>query len=67
MTGELDLRTPIGQTEEYYQALRAVGVPTTMIRFNGEYHGTQSLPSNFMRTQLYLMSWFSRWPAKGTA
>ena len=67
MTGELDLRTPIGQTEEYYQALRAVGVPTAMIRFNGEYHGTGSKPSNFMRTQLYLMSWFGRWPASGPA
>ena len=63
MTGELDLRTPIGQTEEYYQALRAVGVPTAMIRFNGEYHGTGSKPSNWMRTQLYLLSWFQRWPA----
>jgi len=63
MTGELDLRTPIGQTEEYYQALRTLGVPTTMIRFNGEYHGTASKPSNFMRTQLYLLSWFGRWPA----
>jgi dipeptidyl aminopeptidase/acylaminoacyl peptidase len=67
MTGELDLRTPIGQTEEYYQALRAVGVPTAMIRFNGEYHGTGSKPSNFMRTQLYLMTWFQRWPEAKTA
>jgi len=67
MTGELDLRTPIGQTEEYYQALRAVGVPTAMIRFNGEYHGTGSKPSNFMRTQLYLLSWFQRWPQAKTA
>jgi dipeptidyl aminopeptidase/acylaminoacyl peptidase len=67
MTGELDLRTPIGQTEEYYQALRAVGVPTAMIRFNGEYHGTGSKPSNFMRTQLYLVSWFGRWPSSGPA
>jgi dipeptidyl aminopeptidase/acylaminoacyl peptidase len=63
MTGELDLRTPIGQTEEYYQALKTLGVPTTMIRFNGEYHGTGSKPSNFIRTQLYLMSWFGKHPA----
>ncbi len=58
MTGELDLRTPMGQTEEYFQALNAVGVKTKLIRFHGEYHGTSSKPSNFMRTQLYLMSWF---------
>ncbi len=58
MTGELDLRTPMAQTEEYYQALKQLGVPTKMIRFHGEYHGTGSIPSNFMRTQLYLMKWF---------
>lgn len=60
MTGELDLRTPMGQTEEYFQALNAMGVPTKLIRFNEEYHGTGSRPSNFMRTQLYLLSWFEQ-------
>ncbi len=58
MTGELDLRTPMGQTEEYFQALLAIGVKAKLVRFHGEYHGTGSKPSNFMRTQLYLMSWF---------
>jgi dipeptidyl aminopeptidase/acylaminoacyl peptidase len=61
MTGELDLRTPMGQTEEYYQALKQVGVPTLMLRFHEEYHGTSSQPSNFMRTQLYLMKWFQQY------
>ena len=60
MTGELDLRTPMGQTEEYFQALNEVGVSARLVRFNDEYHGTGSKPSNFMRTQLYLMSWFNR-------
>ncbi len=60
MTGELDRRTPIPQTEEYYAALKLRGVPTVMLRFNGEYHGTGSKPSNFMRTQLYMMSWFEK-------
>jgi dipeptidyl aminopeptidase/acylaminoacyl peptidase len=66
MTGELDLRTPMGQTEEYYQALKAMKVPTALIRFHGEYHGTGSKPSNFMRTQLYLLSWFGRYPGEKT-
>lgn len=61
MTGELDLRTPMGQTEEYYQALQYVGVPTVMVRFQDEWHGTGSRPSNFMRTQLYLRKWWEKW------
>jgi dipeptidyl aminopeptidase/acylaminoacyl peptidase len=60
MTGELDLRTPIPQTEEYYSALKMLKVPAVMLRFNGEYHGTSSKPSNFLRTQLYMMSWYQQ-------
>lgn len=61
MTGELDLRTPISQTEEFYAALKMRKVPTAMLRFKGEWHGTSSIPSNFLRSQLYLQSWFERW------
>ena len=60
MTGELDLRTPMPQTEEYYSALKMLKVPAVMLRFNGEYHGTSSKPSNFLRTQLYMMSWYQK-------
>lgn len=60
MCGENDLRTPISQTEEYYQALKMNKVPTVMIRFNDEFHGTSSKPSNFLRTQGYLNSWFDK-------
>jgi len=64
MTGVMDLRTPMSQTEEYYTALKLRKVPTAMIRFNEEWHGTSSKPSNFMRTQLYLRSWFQRHAGK---
>lgn len=61
MTGVQDLRTPMPQTEEFYEALKFRKVPTAMIRFNEEWHGTSSKPSNYLRTQLYLRSWFERW------
>ncbi len=60
MTGVNDLRTPMPQTEEYYAALKVLGVETAMIRFNNEWHGTTSTPSNFLRTQLFLREWFKR-------
>jgi len=64
MTGVLDLRTPMPQTEELYAALKMRGVPTTILRFEDEWHGTESHPSNWMRTMLYMMSWFQKHGAK---
>jgi len=61
MTGQLDLRTPMAQTEEYYAALRMRRVPAELLQFEGEWHGTSSKPSNFMRTLLYMQSWYQKW------
>jgi dipeptidyl aminopeptidase/acylaminoacyl peptidase len=61
MTGVLDRRTPMPQTEEYYAALKVRGVPSALLQFNEEYHGTASKPSNFIRTQLYMMAWFNKY------
>ena len=60
MTGVMDLRTPMPQTEEYYEALKFLKVPTAMVRFNEEWHGTSSRPSNYLRTQAYLRYWFQK-------
>src|SRR5688500_20248273 len=60
MTGVNYLRTPMPQTEQFYSALKLLKVPTAMVRFNDEWHGTTSNPSNFMRTQLYLRHWFEK-------
>lgn len=67
MTGVLDLRTPIPQSEEFYRALKKRGIPTVMVRMNNEYHGTSSTPSNFLRTQLYLHGWFDKFANKPTS
>jgi dipeptidyl aminopeptidase/acylaminoacyl peptidase len=64
MTGVKDLRTPMSQTEEFYQALKFRKVPTAMLRFNEEFHGTSSKPSNALRTILYLHHWFDKYSKK---
>jgi dipeptidyl aminopeptidase/acylaminoacyl peptidase len=67
MTGIQDLRTPISQTEEFYMALKMRKVPTVMLRFNDEWHGTSSKPSNAMRSILYMQSWFEKHARKEVA
>ena len=50
---------------EYYAALKVKGVPVKLLQFNEEYHGTGSKPSNYIRTQLYMMSWFNKHASSG--
>ena len=65
MTGTKDLRTPLGEAEEYFAALKIRGVPTKLVPMEGEYHGTRSIPSNYLRTSLMLRKWFEEYdPAK---
>jgi dipeptidyl aminopeptidase/acylaminoacyl peptidase len=61
ITGELDLRTPMAQTEEYYQALKLRKVDTVLVRIQDEYHGAGTRhPSNRLRRMLYTETWFRK-------
>lgn len=65
MTGTKDLRTPIGEAEEYFAALKIRDVPTRLVPMVDEYHGTRSIPSNYLRTSLMMRKWFDEYdPAK---
>ena len=62
MTGVLDIRTPMAQTEEMYIALKEAGVETTLVRINGEWHGTdEKKPTNWFRTYGYLSEWYEKY------
>ncbi|MFQ6037929.1 MAG: S9 family peptidase [Candidatus Aminicenantales bacterium] len=63
MTGEADLRTPIGQSEEYYRALKMLKKETLLVRMPGEYHGWRR-PSHRLLQQLYLLAWFEKYRTK---
>ena len=66
MTGEEDLRTPIGQSEEYYRALKMLKKETLLVRIPDEYHGFRR-PSHNLLNQLYLQAWFEKHMRKDTA
>lgn len=59
MIGDDDYRTPRGQAEEYYAALKVRDVPTKLIIVKGESHQPwHAAVSNLFRTQLYIEKWF---------
>jgi len=62
MTGEDDLRTPMAETEQYYQALQLRGVPTQMVRIPNSGHGIAgSGPSNLIAKVANILEWFERY------
>ena len=61
ITGEQDLRTPMGETEQFYQALQIRKVPTQMVRIQNAYHGiASSSPSNLIAKVANILEWFER-------
>lgn len=61
MTGEEDRRTPIGEIEQYYQALKLLRVDTIMVRVPGSPHGIAGRPSRLIGKVDNIMAWFERY------
>tara|TARA_R110002096_G_scaffold257381_1_gene450834 strand:+ start:165023 stop:167053 length:2031 start_codon:yes stop_codon:yes gene_type:complete len=61
MTGEQDRRTPIAEIEQYYQALKLLGVDTIMVRVPGSPHGIAGKPSRLNAKVDNIMAWFERY------
>jgi dipeptidyl aminopeptidase/acylaminoacyl peptidase len=71
LTGDIDLRTPLEQTEQYYRALKMRKVPTAMVRLADEYHGFNAdfslrHPSNRVAQILFLRAWFDKYRRQET-
>jgi acylaminoacyl-peptidase len=60
MSGEGDLRTPISEAEQYYQALKIRKVDTALVRIPGAYHNIAGRPSQLAAKVAYVLGWFDR-------
>jgi dipeptidyl aminopeptidase/acylaminoacyl peptidase len=63
MTGEADYRTPIAQTETYYQALKLRDIPAMKIRLPEANHG-MGRPSQWIFSNIAVLDWFERFRVK---
>ena len=55
--GENDMRCPIGQTEEFYVALKRMGKEAVMVRYPGEFHSPRR-PLHRVDLAERLLAWF---------
>ena len=61
LTGENDHRTPISESEQFYQALKLRGVDSAMVRIPDASHGIVARPSNLGNKVAYVLGWFERY------
>jgi acylaminoacyl-peptidase len=57
LTGEADYRTPMSESEQYYGALKLLGVEAVLVRFPEESHGIRRRPSHWMHKIGYIVGW----------
>jgi acylaminoacyl-peptidase len=61
LTGENDLRTPMAETEQYYQALKLRGIDSAMVRMPGAGHLIAKRPSQLAGKVAAILAWFERY------
>ncbi len=61
LTGEVDYRTPISESEQFYQALKLLKVDAALVRIPGASHGIAARPSNLIAKVAHILKWFAKY------
>ncbi len=68
LVGDQDFRTPLSDSEQYYQALQLAGVPTGLIKVPGASHGgLTARPSQSAAKASAILAWFERYRGKDSS
>lgn len=60
LTGEADYRTPMSESEQYYQALKLRKVDAALVRVPGASHHIAERPSHLIAKAQYILHWFDK-------
>lgn len=64
ITGESDMRTPMPESEQYYQALKMRGIDSALVRIPESSHGIAARPSNQIAKVDNILAWFARYSSE---
>ena len=67
LTGEADWRTPMWESEQFYQGLKLRGVDTALVRIPGASHSIARRPSQLIAKVAAILAWFERHSGKEPA
>ncbi len=60
LCGENDFNVPLLNTEQMYQALRTLRVPTELVIYPGQFHGLRK-PSYLIDREKRYLAWYAKW------
>jgi dipeptidyl aminopeptidase/acylaminoacyl peptidase len=60
-TGEEDFRTPIAESEQYYQALKLRGIDAALVRMPEASHDSTARPSQLIAKVDNILGWFAKY------
>jgi dipeptidyl aminopeptidase/acylaminoacyl peptidase len=60
LCGEADFNVPLLNTEQMYQAVRSLGVPTELVIYPGQNHGLKK-PSYIIDRYKRYLDWYAKW------
>jgi dipeptidyl aminopeptidase/acylaminoacyl peptidase len=60
LCGQNDFNVPLLNTEQMYQALRSLGIPTELVIYPGQFHGLKK-PSYIIDRYKRYLDWYAKW------
>lgn len=64
LTGEQDYRTPMSESEQYYQALKLRGIDSVLVRIPNASHAIVARPSRIMVKVAHILKWFETYDGR---
>jgi dipeptidyl aminopeptidase/acylaminoacyl peptidase len=64
LCGESDFNVPLLNSEQMYEALRSLGVPTELVIYPGQFHGLKK-PSYIIDRYKRYLAWYGKWIVSG--
>jgi acylaminoacyl-peptidase len=61
LTGEADYRTPISESEQFYEALKLRGIDTALVRVPDASHEMIGRPSWLIAKSAHILGWFEKY------